>query len=71
MIGFLIVDLYPKAPRSSGLMLLSLVIQRYNGVYQTCKETCITKMLSTVEHPDKSGQAVERYNRCVKRNVEL
>lgn len=49
MIGSLIVDLDPKAPRSSDLMLLSLVIQRYNGVCQTSKECYVTKLLSSVE----------------------
>jgi hypothetical protein len=54
MIGPLIVDLNPKAPRSSDLMLLSLVIQRYNGVCQTCKECYVIKLLS---HSDMLGRA--------------
>ena len=53
MIGPLIVDLYPKAPRSSDLMLLSLVIQRYNGVYQTSKECYVTKLLSHAKHVER------------------
>ena len=64
MTGFLIVDLTPKAPRSSDLMLVSLVIQRYNGVCQTYKEYYVTKLLSSVE-------PVKRYKWCVKRSVEL
>jgi len=58
MTGFLIVDSIPKAPRSSDLMLVSLVIQRYSGVCQTYKECYVTKLLSSVE-------PVERYKWCV------
>src|SRR4051812_33788256 len=50
MILSLIVDLDPKAPRSSVLIHLSLVIQRYTGVIQTCKKTCVTKLLSSPDY---------------------